>query len=164
MHAPVWAHAPTSGAGAALHGGRVNRIGTPALYLALDVLTAVAEYRQLSSLLRPATVVSDRVTADPVIDFTGGYRTDRWPPLWESFCCDWRRDWFNLRVEPPSWVLGDEAIAAGAKGILFRPTVNPDGTNLALFNDQLDEHDRLDVHDPAGDLPRNQASWAPGAT
>ena len=36
MHAPKWAIAPTSGAGAAKHGGRVNRPGVEALYLALE--------------------------------------------------------------------------------------------------------------------------------
>ncbi|MFY4698858.1 RES family NAD+ phosphorylase [Burkholderia glumae] len=119
MHVPKWAVAPTSGAGAARAGGRANRVGTPALYLALEVATAVAEYQQLSPLLPPGTLVSYRVTATPVVDFTGGFRADLWPPLWESFFCDWRRDWFNARIEPPSWVLGDEAIAAGAKGSCF---------------------------------------------
>lgn len=159
MHVPKWAVAPTSGAGAARAGGRANRIGTPALYLALEVATAVAEYQQLSPLLPPGTLVSYRVTATPVPDFTGGFRADLWPPLWESFFCDWRRDWFNARIEPPSWVLGDEAIAAGAKGILFRSTQAAGGTNLVLFVDQLGEGDRLDVNDPAGALPRNQTSW-----
>lgn len=55
--------------------------------------------------------------------------------------------------------LGDEAIAAGAKGILFRSTQAAGGTNLVLFVDQLGEGDRLDVNDPAGALPRNQVSW-----
>ncbi|MBU9193005.1 RES family NAD+ phosphorylase [Burkholderia gladioli] len=159
MHVPKWAVAPTSGAGAARAGGRANRIGTSALYLALEVATAVAEYQQLSPLLPPGTLVSYRVTATPVVDFTSGFRADLWPPLWESFFCDWRRDWFNARIEPPSWVLGDEAIAAGAKGILFRSTQAAGGTNLVLFVDQLGEGDRLDVNDPAGALPRNQVSW-----
>ncbi|AOK56544.1 RES protein [Burkholderia stagnalis] len=159
MHQPKWAVAPTSGAGAAKFGGRANRIGTPALYLALEVATAVAEYQQLSPLLPPGTLVSYRVTAEPVVDFTAGYRVDDWPPLWESFFCDWRRDWFNERIEPPSWVLGDEAIAAGAKGILFPSTQASGGTNLVLFVDQLAEPDRLEVIDPVGALPRDQASW-----
>ena len=41
MHSPKWAVWPTSGAGAAKHGGRANRPGLPALYLALDADTAV---------------------------------------------------------------------------------------------------------------------------
>jgi RES domain-containing protein len=53
MHAPRWAVAPTSGAGAAKHGGRVNRPGVAALYLALDIDTAVKEFQQVSTLLPP---------------------------------------------------------------------------------------------------------------
>lgn len=34
MHVPRWAVAPTSGAGAGKHGGRANRQGVEALYLA----------------------------------------------------------------------------------------------------------------------------------
>jgi hypothetical protein len=34
MHLPKWAAMPVSGAGAAVHGGRANRPGTHALYLA----------------------------------------------------------------------------------------------------------------------------------
>jgi RES domain-containing protein len=58
MHLPRWAVAPTSGAGAAKHGGRVNRPGVAALYLALDIETAVKEYQQVSTLLPPGTLVS----------------------------------------------------------------------------------------------------------
>jgi RES domain-containing protein len=46
MHVPKWAVAPTSGAGAAKHGGRANCVGMSAIYLALDVETAVREYQQ----------------------------------------------------------------------------------------------------------------------
>jgi RES domain-containing protein len=41
------------GAGAAEQGGRVNRPGTHALYLALDPETARREYQQLSQLMPP---------------------------------------------------------------------------------------------------------------
>lgn len=51
MLVPKWAVAPTSGAGAAKHGGRANRSGVAALYLALDIETAVKEYQQVSTLL-----------------------------------------------------------------------------------------------------------------
>jgi RES domain-containing protein len=56
MHVPKWAVAPTSGAGAGRHGGRANRIGLNALYLALDVNTAVLEYQQVSPLMPPGTL------------------------------------------------------------------------------------------------------------
>jgi RES domain-containing protein len=160
MHVPKWAVAPASGAGAGRHGGRVNRIGLNALYLALDVNTAVLEYQQISPLMPPGTLVSYQLTIDPVVDFTSGYQGGTWPPLWEDFYCDWRGCWFNQRIEPPSWIIGDEVLAAGAKGILFRSRLSPSGVNLVLYVDDLTPTDRIEVHGPQGSLPRDQSSWA----
>ena len=159
MHTPRWATAPTSGAGAAAHGGRANRPGVAALYLALEPDTAVREYQQLSPLMPPGTLVSYTVQLAPVVDFRAGYDAARWHDLWEEFVCDWRELWFNQRVEPPSWVLADEALAADAKGILFASTLAAGGTNLVVFNGQLTADDMLQVYDPAGALPKNQDSW-----
>ena len=50
-HMPEWASLPRSGAGAALKGGRFNREGVEALYLALDEVTALREYQQTSPFL-----------------------------------------------------------------------------------------------------------------
>ena len=160
MHTPKWAAMPTSGAGAALHGGRANRPGVAALYLALDVGTAVKEYQQVSTLLPPGTLVGYRITLSSVLDFREGYRPETWPALWEEFFCDWRGLWFNQKIEPPSWVLADEAIAAGAKGILFPSRFSPDGVNLVVYTEHLESVDRIEVNDPAGTLPKNQDSWA----
>ena len=159
MHMPKWAAAPASGAGAATHGGRANRPGTHALYLALEPVTAIREYQQASTLLPPGTLVSYSVQLSKVVDFRGGYRAGEWPELWEEFTCDWRGLWFDRSIEPPSWVLADEALAAGAKGILFGSTVTPGGFNLVVYTELLDTQDRLEVHDPTGALPKNQDSW-----
>jgi RES domain-containing protein len=159
MHTPRWATAPTSGAGAAAHGGRANRPGVSALYLALEPETAVREYQQLSPLMPPGTLVSYAVRLAPVVDFRAGYNPARWHDLWEEFLCDWRELWFNQRVEPPSWVLADDALAVGAKGILFASTLATDGTNLVVFSEQLTAADALQVFDPTGALPKNQDSW-----
>jgi RES domain-containing protein len=160
MHVPKWAVAPTSGAGAARHGGRANRPGIAALYLALEAETAIEEYQQVSSLLPPGTLVSYVVTVDRVVDFRAGLERAHWDPIWEDFYCDWRELWFNQRVEPPSWVVGDEAMAAGAKGILFRSRVREGGTNLVIYPEALGAADALTVFDPGGSLPKNQDSWA----
>ncbi|RKR31527.1 RES domain-containing protein [Paraburkholderia sp. BL17N1] len=159
MHAPKWAVAPTSGAGAGKHGGRANRVGLAALYLALDLDTAVRENQQVSPLMPPGTLVSYQLSIDPVVDFTGGYQGDKWAVLWEDFYCDWRGCWFNQRIEPPSWVLGDEVVAAGAKEILLSSHLSPHGANLVLYVDELGSTDRLEVYDPQHALPRNQTSW-----
>jgi RES domain-containing protein len=43
---PKWAFLPTSGAGAAIDGGRFNRPGVEAVYLSRAPQTALEEYRQ----------------------------------------------------------------------------------------------------------------------
>lgn len=149
-----------SGAGAAKHGGRANRPGVEALYLALDTETAVREYQQVSSLLPPGTLTSYQLTVEPVADFTAGYDASVWPPIWEDFYCDWRELWFNQRIEPPSWIVGDMVIAAGGKGILFPSQARVGGTNLVLFVNALTATDSLQVYDPGRSLPQNQDSWA----
>ncbi len=157
-HTPKWAVAPTSGTGAGQHGGRVNRIGVDALYLSLDEVTAIAEYKQLGPLLPPATMVSYLVTVDSIADFTAGFDPKEWNELWQDFYCDWREIWFNQRVEPPSWVLGDQLITAGYKGLLFKSCL-VSGVNLVLFTGQLTTIDQIQVYDPNGALPKNQDSW-----
>ena len=157
VHTPRWAHAPLSGAGAARMGGRANRPGIPALYLSLELETALAEYRQLSPLMPPGLMVSYTLSLEPLVDLRSGIDTG-WDPLWHDFYCDWRALHFDKNVEPPSWVLGDIVLAAGAKGILF-PSVLVTGTNLVVYTEQLDANDSLAVYDPDGGLPRNQLSW-----
>lgn len=157
VHDPKWSFAPVSGAGAARFGGRANRPGVDALYLSLELETALMEYRQLDALIAPAMVVSYEIKVDPIADFRGGY-TNQWDPIWLDFGCDWRRMVFNERIEPPSWIASDLALAAGAKGILFDSVING-GTNLVLYNDMLGATDLVRPYDPDRGLPRDQASW-----
>ncbi len=104
MHVPKWVVVPTSGAGAAKHGGRVNRPGIEALYLSLDTNTAILEYKQVSTLLQPGMLTSYQLTAAPIVDFTRGYSASSWDPVWQDFYCDWRELWFNQRIEPRAGV------------------------------------------------------------
>jgi RES domain-containing protein len=159
MHVPKWATMPLSGEGAAQHGGRANRPGIAAIYLALDIETAVKEYQQVSSLLPPGTLVAYQITLESVVDFRSGFDASNWEPIWEDFHCDWRELWFNQRIEPPSWVIGDVAIAAGASGILFRSRLVEGGANLVIYPAMLATNDAIAVFDPGGTLPKNQDSW-----
>jgi RES domain-containing protein len=154
---PRWAHAPESGAGAALAGGRFNRPGVPARYLAADPETALAEYRGESPLLPPATLVTFLVTAARVVDFTGGHSPDQWTPIWAEACCNWKGLAFLQGVEPPSWVIGDLVRTAGHAGILYRSTRHEGGSCLVLFPQSQDF--TATVHDPGGLLPRDVSSW-----
>ena len=45
---PKWSHLPSSGAGAAQNGGRFNRPGVEAVYLAREVETAHADTARIS--------------------------------------------------------------------------------------------------------------------
>lgn len=157
VHDPKWAFAPVSGAGAAVSGGRVNRPGVNALYLSLDLETALAEYKQLDALMPPALIVSYQIRVNRIVDFRRGF-SKKWNPLWQDFYCDWRKQYFNENIEPPTWIIGDEVQAVGGKGILFKSVITA-GENIVLYNDTLEDEDSITVHDPNHALPKNQNSW-----
>lgn len=159
FHSPDWAFLPTSGAGAAVNGGRFNRPGIEALYLSVEPETALDEYRQGATIAPPGTLVAYRVDVGGVVDFSAGYDAARWPVEWAKAGCDWK---FIARVErrdPPCWLLGDGLIRDGLKGLMFPSYRRSGGTNLVLFSANLEPVDRVVAHDPEGKLPRDQRSW-----
>lgn len=156
---PRWSHLPTSGAGAALGGGRFNRPGVEALYLSLEVDTAIAEYRQDSSLLRPGTFASFAVTLDAVVDFRAGFAAGTWPDGWSSWDCDWKQIARIERREPPSWRIADEVVRSGRKGLLYPSIRRPGGTNIVVYPANYGAGDSVAVVDPEGALPTDPSSW-----
>jgi RES domain-containing protein len=157
---PRWAHAPESGAGAALVGGRFNRPGVEARYLAATAQTALAEYQGESPLLLPATLVTFMVTARNIVDFTAGYDPAHWTPIWAEAHGNWKGLAFLEGIEPPTWVIGDIVRDAGHPGILYRSLRHPDGVCLVLFPQlQAQTGFVARVHDPSQTLPRDDASW-----
>lgn len=157
---PKWAFVPLSGAGAAAEGGRFNRVGVEALYLARAPQTALEEYAQDSSIVPPAILASYLLSVDGIVDLSGGYDPDHWSSDWAEWDCPWRRIVRIDKGTPPSWVLADKVISDGHKGILFPSIRHPGGTNLVIFNSNLAAADRMEVHDPDGRLPKDQSSWA----
>ena len=159
-HTPEWASQPLSGAGASQKGGRLNRPGVHALYLAASSETAIAEYRQLSTIMPPCTLVEYSINVASVVDFRSGYVPESWSPLWQDLYCNWRKLALLDEIEPPSWILADQVIAAGHGGVLFPSSIHAKGINLVVYPDCLKNGDIVVVHDPESQLPRDRRSWA----
>lgn len=156
---PKWAFVPTSGAGAAAEGGRFNRPGVEALYLAKSAETALEELKQGASIVPPATLAAYKITAAEVVDFSTGFDPADWPPDWANWNCAWKQIARIDKKVPPSWRLADEMITAGVRGLLFPSTRHPSGTNLVLYPQNLTPGDTIKVYDPDGRLPVDQLSW-----
>ncbi len=128
-----------------------------ALYLSREVETAVAEFKQDNPWLKPGTICSYCASL-VVLDLTT-YDVKTWPPIWADYQIDWRREVFNLGVEPVTWIMGDIAMEMQADGILFPSQAHEGGTNLVVFNSSDIRGGGLDVIDPDGDLPQDGSSW-----
>jgi RES domain-containing protein len=153
-HTPRWASQPTSGAGAAVKGGRFNREGIEALYLSLDEITALREYQQTSPFLPPCTICSYTVTLRNLVDLRQLRQGEPWDELWHDWREDWRHLKFDLHIEPPTWVLADMVLAHGYTGIPFPSQVNDGGANVVVYVDQLKNGNTVEVNDPDGRLLR----------
>jgi hypothetical protein len=107
---------------------------------------------------RPGLIVSYPITVDTIVDLRGGFGAAR-DALWQDFYCDWSKLHFNDGIEPLTWIIGDQVLAASGKGTLFASSIRPGGTNLVLYNDELTDTDSVVAHDPNHMLPKNQDSW-----
>ena len=127
-HNPRWSYAPTSGEGAARHGGRFNRRGLPALYTALDPKTAWMEAQQgMPFKAQPLTLVAYALDCAPVADLTDPSALAAAGIDAADLACPWE-DLASRGLEPPSWRLADDLIAAGFHGAIV-PSVAP-GTRM----------------------------------
>lgn len=122
---------PTSGEGARLYGGRWNRKGCAALYLAADAVTAVAEYYQ--GLSKPGTLVPYLLDSRRIADLTTRTAQACDTRVAEALAANWKAMALLDGKTPPSWTLADELIAAGAEGAFVPSVQNPGGRNLILW-------------------------------
>ncbi len=152
-HTPQWASRPTSGAGAAIRGGRFNREG-------VEEVTALREYQQTSPFLPPCTMCSYTSALRDLVDLRQLHHGAPWDELWHDWREDWRHLRFELHIEPPTWVLADMVLAHGYTGILFPSPAHGGGTNVVVYSDRLKDGNSVTVNDPDGQLPRDQSSWA----
>jgi RES domain-containing protein len=161
-HDPRWSFKPLSGDGAAVHGGRFNRRGLPALYLALSIETAVREANQgFAFKIDPCVLCSYEVDCADIVDL----RTDAGRAAHKVEFADISCAWFALAAlgrEVPSWRLTDRLMAEGAAGIIvpsFAPGATDADHNLVLWTWSERLPHRVTVFDPSGRLPKNQLSW-----
>lgn len=140
---------PLSGEGARRHGGRWNRIGVPALYLARAHATAIAEYHQ--DVVIPGTLIAYDITSARIADLTGGG-----PEVDAAIRAEWLRIARLDEGEPPSWRIADALIAKGCDGALIPSARDVGGTNLVLWRWSADGGDgaRATLVDPHGELRR----------
>jgi RES domain-containing protein len=162
-HDPRWSFRPLSGEGGAVHGGRFNPKGTPALYVALDPMTAIKEAAQgFARKFEPCVLCTYEIDCEDVVDLRSektrrAARTSR-----EDMACAWFADAAAGR-EPASWRLARSLIAEGAAGLIapsfVAGTVVGD-VNLVLWDwsDRLPH--KVTVFDPSGRLPKSQLSWS----
>ena len=138
--------------GAAREGGRFNRPDQEALYLSEDEATALAEYKQDNPWLPPGTVCTFFVDQLQVADLRAGFDPDAWDPIWADFDVDWRKERFDRHVEPPTWYMADDVLAAGLDGVLFPSQARAGGINLVIYDSSRRRRAQLDVYDPDGRL------------
>ncbi len=158
IHAPKWAVAPLSGEGAARTGGRLNRPGVAALYLAFDHGTAVQEYEQDLGW-RPGTLCAYRVSGkfadlrknEVLVELGFGIEDLRCP--WKQFA------YSDPAKEVPSWRIAELLVERRVCGAVYVSQANPAGTDLVLWRWNVRGGADVAVIDPLMDLPRNRLSW-----
>jgi RES domain-containing protein len=161
-HDPRWSFRPLSGDGAAIHGGRFNPKGTPALYVSLDPMTAIMEAAQgFARKFEPCVLCTYEIDCEDVVDLRG--KKDRRVAGLsnEDIACAWFAEAAAGR-EPASWRFARSLIAGGAAGLVAPSFANGAGArdfNLVLWDwsDRLPH--KVAVFDPSGRLPKSQLSW-----
>jgi RES domain-containing protein len=161
-HNPRWSFRPVSGEGAAIHGGRFNPKGLPALYLSIDPLTAIKEANQgFARKFEPYVLCSYDVDCDDIVDL--GDEAGRRAAGVDAAVLS--AGWFAhiaAGTQPPQWKLVDELRSCGVAGALapsYAPGATEADRNLVLWRWGPDLPHRIKVFDPSGRLPKNQLSW-----
>ena len=151
-----------SGDGAAIRGGRFNPQGAPALYLALDIVTAIKEVSHgFARRIDPMVLCSYEVDCDGIVDLRTDEGRRSVGMSLDDMACGWM-DLATRGLRPPSWAIYDRLFPEGAAGILvpsFASGADDRDANLVLWSWTRELPHRVDVFDPSGRLPRSQLSW-----
>lgn len=156
-YVPRWAHLPLSGEGAARFGGRWNPVGSPAIYAALELSTAWAEYNQ-GFVQHPALIVRMELHGGEVADLTDDAMLERLGTSAAIHQCEWR-EMLAQGQEPSTHILRSRLLADGIAGVIYPSFMSPGGRCLALWRWNEPGAPRLEIVDPEGRLPKTPASW-----
>lgn len=135
-HNPLWAWAPDSGQGAAIHGGRFNPKGVPALYTSTGIITAMAEAQQgFVRKAQPMTMVAYDVDCADILDLTDAATLTAEGITDGDLRCAWQL--LASTGQPvPSWRLATRLMAKGTAGIIvpsFAPGAAPGESNVVFW-------------------------------
>jgi RES domain-containing protein len=161
-HDPRWSFKPLSGDGAAVHGGRFNAKGTPALYLALDPMTAIKEASQgFARKFEPCVLCTYEVDCEDIVDLRSDALQVAAGVAQTDMACAWFADASGRRLAA-SQRLAKRLIAGGAAGLLapsFARSAKAGDANLVLWDWATRAPHRVAVFDPSGRLPKTALSW-----
>ena len=154
-HNPLWSYTPTSGTGAAYHGGRFNRKGKLALYTSLEPKTAWMEGQQgFPFKPQPMTLVSYEVDCEDIVDLADPSVQSVAGTSAADLACPWE-DLASQNVHPPTWTLSDSLISAGVAGIIvpsFAPGCGAEDLNLIFWSWSENKPHRIITIDDHGRL------------
>jgi RES domain-containing protein len=156
-HDPQWAYDPYSGEGARISGGRFNRRGDAALYLACDIATVIVEVTQsFASRLPPILICEYDVDCEHIADLSDdNTRRDLGIDL-----ADLSGAWLDYQRAgrlAPSQAVAAFLKAEGYAGIIVRSfarQATDANHNLVLWDWGPEPPHRVNVHDPEGRLAR----------
>lgn len=141
-----------SGAGAARTGGRWNRLGLPAIYASLDVMTATLEaYQNFVRLGFPLTAILPRVTAGAkatlgkVLDLTdqavlsqiGFSPAELAEEKWRAIQAGGEESWTQA--------IGRGCQQAGFEALIAASAQNDDGKNIVIFPKRLAKTSKIRI-------------------
>ena len=161
-HDPKWAWKPLSGEGAAIHGGRFNPKGMPALYLASSIEGMFAERGHgFVRRFEPLTVCAYDLDMEDMIDLRTSSARDEAGVALTEMASPWMLDIADGR-RPKSWDVAQRLVDNGVAGVLvpsFANGARPDHFNAVLWKWGGKRPHRVTVFDPSGRLPTDQSSW-----
>ena len=158
---PMWSYRPTSGEGAAIHGGRFNPEGVPALYLGTSLEVAFLEATQgFAYKFKPLTMCSYDVDCTDLVDLTSDEARQEAGVSLSDMACAWALDLSENR-RPSAWTIYDRlhANAAGIRVPSFAVGTSATMSNLVLWDWGEAPPHKVTVFDPDHRLPHDQASW-----